>query len=67
MSVTFTVARKAGGGLLSKKISLGADGKPFSDGSPCRMWAGTARRVVVGSATEVADIINGMDSSEALN
>lgn len=64
--VTFTIARKAGDGLLSKRITLGDDGKPVSDGSPCRMWAGTARRVVVGSASEVADIINGMDSSEAL-
>ena len=64
--VTFTIARKAGGGLLSKKISLGVDGKPVSDGSPCRMWAGTARRVTVAGPTEVAEAINDMDGSEAM-
>jgi hypothetical protein len=66
MSVTFTIARKAGGGLLSKRITLGDDGKPVSDGSPCRMWAGTARRVTVAGPTEVAEAINGMDGSEAV-
>ena len=64
--VTFTIARKAGGGLLSKKISLGLNGKPVSDGSPCRMWAGTARLVTVAGPTEVAETINCMDSSEAM-
>ena len=64
--VTFTIARKAGGGLLSKRITLGANGKPVSDGSPCRMWAGTARRVTVAGPTEVAETINCMDSSEAM-
>jgi hypothetical protein len=64
--VTFTIARKAGGGLLSKRITLGADGMPVSDGSPCRMWAGTARRVTVPGPTEVAEAINGMDGSEAM-
>jgi len=64
--VTFTIARKAGGGLLSKKISIGNDGKPISDGSPCRMWSGTARRVVAADIHEVAETINGMDSSEAM-
>ena len=64
--VTFTIARKAGGGLLSKKISLGPDGKPVSDGSPCRMWAGDATRVEITSAAELADKINSLDQSEAI-
>jgi hypothetical protein len=64
--VRITRARKAGNGLLCKRIALGADGRPVSDGSPCRMWAGTATRVEIKGACGLAELISGMDSSEAL-
>jgi hypothetical protein len=64
--VRITRARKAGNGLLCKRIALGADGRPASDGSPCRMWAGTATRVEIKSASELAYQIADMDASEAL-
>ena len=31
-------------GILSKKITLGVDGRPSSDGSACRLTVGMARR-----------------------
>jgi hypothetical protein len=36
------------GGILSKRISLGADGKPVSDGDACEMWDGWAKRRTIG-------------------
>jgi hypothetical protein len=65
-SVRITRVRKAGNGLLCKRIALGADGRPASDGSPCRMWAGTATRVAIKGASGLADLITELDSSEAL-
>ncbi len=65
-SVRITRARKAGSGLLCKRIALGADGRPASDGSPCRMWAGTATRAEVNGASGLANVITGMEASEAL-
>ncbi len=60
-------ARKASNGLLCKRITLGADGRPASDGSPCRMWAGIATRIeITRGASGLADLITEMDSSEAL-
>jgi hypothetical protein len=60
-----TVFQKAGG-ILTKRISLSADGKIISDGSECRMSRGTARRVPVPTATALAGLINAMASHEAL-
>jgi hypothetical protein len=40
MSAQITVMRSLGP-LLTKRIALGGDGKPVSDGSACRMQAGT--------------------------
>ena len=65
-SVRITRARKAGNGLLSKRIALGADGRPASDGSPCRMWAGTATRVEINRRCRARRSDQRMDSSEAL-
>ena len=66
-SICITRVRKSGGGLLSKRIALGDDGKPLSDGSPCRMWAGSASRVEIArGASGLADLIADLDSSEAL-
>jgi hypothetical protein len=62
--VEITVFEKAKG-ILSKRISLGVDGKPFIDGSACAMGRGSARRVSFGSYQEFADLINNFKSSEA--
>jgi hypothetical protein len=43
-AVTFSVLTKTGG-PLSKRISLGPDGNPLSDGSACLMITGTATTV----------------------
>ena len=37
MTIRLTRVKKAGLALLSKRISLGEDGRPVSDGSPCAM------------------------------
>lgn len=64
--VRITRSRKAGNGLLSKRIALGADGRPAPYGLPCRTRAGTATRVDVTGASRLADLITEMASSEAL-
>lgn len=65
--IHITRARKAGKGLLCKRIALDPDGRPTSDGSPCRMWAGAATRVeITKGAFGLADLITDLDSSEAL-
>jgi len=64
--IRITRVRKANNGLLCKRIALDADGRPSSDGSPCRMWAGTATRVEITDACGLADLITGLDSAEAL-
>ena len=65
--VRITRARKGGNGLLCKRIALGADGRPVSDGSPCRMWAGIATRIeITRGVFGLADLITDLDSSEAL-
>jgi putative DNA primase/helicase len=64
--IRITRVRKASNGLLCKRIALGTDGGPVSDGSPCRMWVGTATRVALEGASGLADLIAELDSSEAL-
>ena len=54
------------GALLSKRITLGPDSKPVSDGSPCRMANGTAMTVSVENAAALAGRINAMQPSNAL-
>jgi len=53
-------------GPLTKRIRLGPDGTVVSDGSACVMTSGTARRVVLNSLQELADLINALQSNEAI-
>lgn len=39
-AIPITRLRKQGGALLCKRIALGDQGKPVSDGSPCAMTRG---------------------------
>jgi hypothetical protein len=63
-----TRVRKQGGALLCKRISLGPDGRPQSDGSPCAMSRGTATRVRLNGspAANLAAEIAELGSHEAL-
>jgi hypothetical protein len=60
--------QKAGGALLSKRISPGKDGRPISDASLCAMSSGSAERVVLNGApaSGLANLILGLGSHEAL-
>lgn len=46
-SLHITRFRKSNDGLLSKRITLGNDGKPVSDDLLCQMWEGTATRIEI--------------------
>ena len=61
--VTFT---KAGGGALTKRISLEADGHLRSDGSACIMTAGEARRAPFSSMADFAAHIACLNPIEAI-
>jgi hypothetical protein len=63
--IEITIFRKKNG-VLSKRISLGKDGKVKSDGSECRMSAGTAQRFKLDGVGSLADLIEQMPSNEAL-
>ena len=68
IAVELTELRKLSG-ILSKKITLGEDGKPKSDGSGCRLTVGMARRNRMNGgdpAGALAGYLNGMDSKTAL-
>ncbi|WP_439407433.1 hypothetical protein ACNJX9_39460 [Bradyrhizobium sp. DASA03076] len=52
--------------LMSKRISLDADGKLNSDGSKCRMVSGTAERVSVEKAGDLARVIANCRSNQAI-
>ena len=68
IAVELTELRKLSG-ILSKKITLGDDGKPKSDGSGCRLTFGMARRNRMNGgdpAGALAGYLNGMDSKTAL-
>jgi hypothetical protein len=53
-------------GVLTKRISLGADGKLISDGSACIMGAGAAKRVKFATVQAFADLIGSLDHNEAI-
>ena len=57
---------EADSALLSKRISLSAEGKPVSDGSACRMQAGTAVVARAADAGSLAWLIEGMLPCNAL-
>ena len=51
---------------LSKRISIGADGGLFSDGSACRMAAGIARTISAPDAQTLALVIGNIRIENAL-
>jgi hypothetical protein len=53
-------------GPLTKRIALGANGKLDSNGSACVMARGTARRASIANVNELATLIGGVASNEAL-
>src|SRR5262249_8750694 len=53
-------------GLLTKRISLAGDGSVSADGSACVMTRGTAQRVRADHAAELARVIEGLGSSQAI-
>src|SRR5918997_36296 len=64
-----TVVRKAGGGILSKRVALDEDGKPRADGSGCRLTVGMAARHRmhgVRPARALADRLDALPSHAAL-
>jgi hypothetical protein len=63
--IEITIFRKKNG-VLSKRISLGKDGKIESDGSECRMAEGTGRRIKLDGVGSLAEFIDQMSSQEAL-
>ena len=68
IAVELTELRKLSG-ILSKKVTLGEDGKPKADGSGCRLTVGMARRNRMNGgepAGALAGYLNGMDSKTAL-
>ena len=54
------------GGPLTKRISLGPDGRLISDGSACVMSRGTACRVVLDDLDQFAALIDSLGSHEAI-
>src|SRR6266487_1209716 len=60
--VVFTKSK----GPLTKSIRLGKDGKIVSDGSACTMAHGQARRMGIADIGELAKLIDGLRSNQAL-
>jgi hypothetical protein len=54
------------GGPLTKKISLGKDGKLVSDASKCLMNSGTARRASLDNIAALGTLIHALDPHEAI-
>jgi hypothetical protein len=52
---------------LTKSISFGDDGRLKSDGSTCFMARGSGQNVSLEGPQDLADLINRLDSSEALS
>ena len=67
-TATFEMTRftKAEGGLMTKVLTLNGDGTVTSDGSHCRLWEGIAERVNIASAAELAALIKGLRSDQAI-
>jgi hypothetical protein len=64
-AVEITAFVKAGG-PLTKRISLDAAGNAVSDGSACVMGRGTARRVLINTLHDLAELIARMEPREAI-
>ena len=54
------------GGILSKRISLSADGTIKSDGTECIMTAGKAKRVCIPDISHLSKIVGSLASNEAI-
>ena len=65
MSVIEITVFRSANGPLTKRISI-AGGKIKSDGSACRMLAGTAHRVPLDSPASLAKLLENMPSKEAI-
>ena len=66
VAIEFTEFTKDGG-PLTKKISLGADGKVESDGSACVMFKGKARRVRLEDwILDLPKLIDQLSSNKAI-
>jgi hypothetical protein len=65
VEIEITVFTKSGG-PLTKSIEIGADGKPVSDGSACKMSRGRAWRARIGSLDELAKLIECQASNQAI-
>jgi hypothetical protein len=63
-AIQITVVRSSNG-PLTKRISI-AGGKIKSDGSACRMVAGTAHRMPLDSPASLAKLLENMSSNEAI-
>src|SRR5262249_8312018 len=63
--IRLTVCEKFGG-ILSKKISLGADGAIHNDSSQCAMTTGSARRVTIDGVTGLGVLIERMKRNQAI-
>ena len=64
--IKLTVFTKADGGILTKRIRLGDDGKAASDSRECKMARGSARRVQVGGVEQLAELICSLRSDQAI-
>ena len=67
-TTTFEITRftKADGGLMTKVLTLDGDGTVTSDGSSCRLREGTAERVNIANVAELAALIKGLRSDQAI-
>ena len=54
------------GGILTKRISLAADGSVKSDGSACKMSQGVARRVEVAGVKQLVEVIDQVQPNQAI-
>jgi hypothetical protein len=54
------------GGPLTKRIMLGKDGMPRSDGSACSMAHGEAKRLRLNGIAELAAVIDTLNSCQAI-
>jgi hypothetical protein len=66
MTIELTGFTKASNGVLTKRISLAADGSVLSDGCACKMSSGTAQRICIAGINELAAVIGNVRSHEAI-
>ena len=52
---------------MTKVISLQPDGMLKADGSHCKLWEGTAERLPLTRAGDLAEVIKGLQSNQAIS